>query len=215
MPEAFTAEALLDAYPILSAEERLEGFALLSANEAADFFLALSTHDQAGPAPGARPRAEPSLDAAARARRRGRPAPGDGPEERAAAPGACSTGRRAREVTALLAYAEDAAGGVMNPRYMRLRPEISVEVAIRYLRRQAIRGDRSDRLRLRARADMRLLGVVSFRELFAAPPERARERHHAHRPRHRHATRPTRKPWRICSPRTASWPSPSSTPRAG
>ena len=44
------------------------------------------------------------------------------------------------EVTALLAYAEDAAGGVMNPRYMRLRPDISVEVAIRYLRRQAIRG---------------------------------------------------------------------------
>ena len=76
------------------------------------------------------------------------------------------------EVTALLAYAEDAAGGLMNPRYVRLRPEITVEVAIRYLRRQAIRGHRSDRLRVRARARQRLLGVVSFRELFAAPPER-------------------------------------------
>ena len=42
-----TAEALLDAYPILNSEERLEGFAMLGANEAADFFLALSARAQA------------------------------------------------------------------------------------------------------------------------------------------------------------------------
>src|SRR6185503_12641851 len=76
------------------------------------------------------------------------------------------------EVTALMAYAEDAAGGVMNPRYMRLRPEISVEVAIRYLRRQAIRGIEVIDYAYVLAPDMRLLGVVSFRELFAAPPER-------------------------------------------
>ncbi len=71
-----------------------------------------------------------------------------------------------------MAYAEDAAGGVMNPRYMRLRPEISVEVAIRYLRRQAIRGIEVIDYAYVLAPDMRLLGVVSFRELFAAPPER-------------------------------------------
>ena len=77
------------------------------------------------------------------------------------------------EVSALLAYAEDAAGGVMNPRYMRLRPDISVEVAIRYLRRQAIRGIEVIDYAYVLGHDMQLLGVVSFRELFAAPPERA------------------------------------------
>ena len=46
-PDTFTAEALLDAYPILNAEERMEGFAMLDANQAADFFLALSTRAQA------------------------------------------------------------------------------------------------------------------------------------------------------------------------
>jgi magnesium transporter len=75
------------------------------------------------------------------------------------------------EVRALLAYAEDAAGGVMNPRYMRLRPDISVEVAIRYLRRQAIRGIEVIDYAYVLASDQRLLGVVSFRELFAAPPD--------------------------------------------
>src|SRR5207244_11743367 len=75
------------------------------------------------------------------------------------------------EVSALLAYAEDAAGGLMNPRYMRLRPDISVEVAIRYLRRQAIRGIEVIDYAYVLDPGMRLLGVVSFRELFAAPPE--------------------------------------------
>src|SRR6266404_2450347 len=41
-----------------------------------------------------------------------------------------------REVTALLAYAEDEAGGLMNPRYARVRPDMSVDEAIRYLRKQ-------------------------------------------------------------------------------
>ncbi len=38
---------------------------------------------------------------------------------------ACSTSRRAREVGALLAYAEDEAGGLMNPRFARLRPDMT------------------------------------------------------------------------------------------
>ncbi len=171
MPDAFTAEALLDAYPILSTEERLEGFAMLSANEAADFFLALSTHDQAGLLQELGPE-------------RSRPwvrllAPDDAAdvlqsmEPRDRPPFLALLDMAALgEVTALMAYAEDAAGGVMNPRYMRLRPEISGEVAIRYLRRQAIRGIEVIDYAYVLAPDMRLLGVVSFRELFAAPPER-------------------------------------------
>jgi magnesium transporter len=170
-PDAFTAEALLDAYPILSAEERLEGFVMLGANEAADFFLALSTRDQSellqdlGPE-----RSRPWMRLLA-------------PDDAADVVQALPSEDRARflalldpatqgEVTALLAYAEDAAGGVMNPRYMRLRPDISVEVAIRYLRRQAIRGIEVIDYAYVLDSDMHLLGVVSFRELFAAPPEK-------------------------------------------
>jgi magnesium transporter len=166
-----TAEALLDAWPILSSEERLEGFALLGANEAADFFLALSTRDQAdllqelGPE-----RSRPWMRLLA---------PDDAadvvqelePKDRPrflALLDAATLG----EVTALLAYAEDAAGGVMNPRYMRLRPDISMEVAIRYLRRQAIRGIEVIDYAYVLDPEMHLLGVVSFRELFAAPPEK-------------------------------------------
>ena len=73
------------------------------------------------------------------------------------------------EVRALLAYAEDVAGGLMNPRFARLRPEFSVDEAIRYLRihgrdfAQPI----SDAYVLDA--EQRLLGVVSPLDLFSSP----------------------------------------------
>lgn len=45
--------------------------------------------------------------------------------------------RTRHEVSGLLAYAEDVAGGLMNPEYLRLRPEMLVSEAIGYLRAQA------------------------------------------------------------------------------
>jgi magnesium transporter len=72
------------------------------------------------------------------------------------------------EVKALMAYAEDEAGGLMNSRFARLRPEMTVEEAIRYLRAQSKSHIETiyyafvlDRLQ-------KLLGVVSLRELFLA-----------------------------------------------
>lgn len=41
-----------------------------------------------------------------------------------------------REIIALLAYADDAAGGLMNPHFARLRPQMTVHEGITYLRRQ-------------------------------------------------------------------------------
>jgi magnesium transporter len=75
------------------------------------------------------------------------------------------------EVVALLAYAEDDAGGLMNPRFARLRPDMTVDEALSYLRRQA--RDRLETLYYVYVLDaaQRLLGVVSFRELFAAPSQ--------------------------------------------
>ena len=73
------------------------------------------------------------------------------------------------EVRALLAYAEDVARGLINPHFVRLRPEFSIDEAIRYLRihvrdfAQPI----SDAYVLDA--EQRLLGVVSPLDLFSSP----------------------------------------------
>ncbi len=76
-----------------------------------------------------------------------------------------------REVNALLAYAEDDAGGLMSPRFARLRPEMAVEEAIRYLRRQA---EHLETIYYAYVLDgqQRLVGVVSFRQLLASPGDR-------------------------------------------
>jgi magnesium transporter len=73
-----------------------------------------------------------------------------------------------REVNALLAYAEDAAGGLMSPRFSRIRPDMSVDEAIKYLRRQT--RDLVETLYYAYVLDneQHLLGVVSFRDLFGA-----------------------------------------------
>jgi magnesium transporter len=77
-----------------------------------------------------------------------------------------------REVNALLAYAEDEAGGLMSPRYVRLRAEMSVDEAISYLRRAARERVETIYYIYVLDAEQRLLGVVSFRELFSAPPDK-------------------------------------------
>jgi magnesium transporter len=81
-----------------------------------------------------------------------------------------------REVNALLAYAEDEAGGLMSPRYVRLRPEMTVDEAISYLRRAARERVETIYYIYVVDAEQRLVGVVSFRELFsAAPPALVRD----------------------------------------
>jgi magnesium transporter len=71
------------------------------------------------------------------------------------------------EVKALLAYAEDDAGGLMNPRFARLRPDMTVDEAISYLRLQSRRMETVYYAYV-LDAEQRLLGVVSFRDLFTA-----------------------------------------------
>ena len=164
-------DALHEAWPILSPEERLEGVEMLDAVTGAEFFLDLRVRDQAD-----------LLERLGPERRRAWMrllAPDDAAdliqeldEERRPGYLALLDDTTLREVLALLAYEEDEAGGLMNPRYMRARPDITVEVAIRYLRRQAVRGiEVIDYAYVLDREGL-LLGVVSFRELFAAPPDR-------------------------------------------
>src|SRR5204862_3154541 len=73
-----------------------------------------------------------------------------------------------QEVRGLLAYAEDRAGGLMNTRFARLRPDMTVDEAMAYLRKQGRQQVETIYYCYVLAADQMLLGVVSFRELFDA-----------------------------------------------
>lgn len=72
------------------------------------------------------------------------------------------------EITALLAYKEDVAGGLMSPRYARVRPEMTASQAISYLRLQAVEQVETIYYIYVLDAEQHLLGAVSLREVFAA-----------------------------------------------
>jgi magnesium transporter len=167
--QGIDADALREAWPVLGADERAEGFSLLDRAEAEEFFLELS------------PRAQSDIilrlnDPERRLWMR-LLAPDDAadvlqqvePEERPRLLALLDPTNR-EEVTALLAYAEDDAGGLMSPRFARLRPDMTVDEAIRYLRRQARQNLETLYYIYVLDQDQRLLGVVSLRDLFSAPP---------------------------------------------
>jgi magnesium transporter len=76
------------------------------------------------------------------------------------------------EVAALLAYAEDEAGGLMNPRYIRVRPDMTAAEALSYFRRQA--QERSGRdtptYAYILDAEGRLQGQVTLTDIIAGDP---------------------------------------------
>jgi len=164
-----SAGQLADAWPILAPEERAEGFNLLVPPEAEGFFQGLSARDQAD--------LLLALDLEERRRWLRFLEPDDAADLIQAARADDRSGlielldepTRA-DVTALLAYAEDEAGGLMNPRFPRVRPNMSIEEAIRYLRLQAVQQDEPLHYAYALDADQKLLGVLSFRELFKAAP---------------------------------------------
>jgi magnesium transporter len=168
--EALTVEELQEAWPILAPVDRVEGFRMLPRDEAPDFFLSLPAHDQSMILEGV-PEKERRLWMRLLA-------PDDAadvlqevpPEQRGDLLGLLDDPAR-REVTALLAYAEDEAGGLMSPRFARLRPEMSVDEAISYLRRQAREHLETIDYAYVLDGQQRLLGVVSLREMFAASRE--------------------------------------------
>jgi len=88
------------------------------------------------------------------------------PPKRSALLGALDPWPRA-EVLALLAYKEDEAGGLMSPRFARLRPEMTIDEAIAYLRRQAGQVETIYNAYV-LDTDQRLLGVVGLGDLLAS-----------------------------------------------
>ncbi|HEU0032347.1 MAG TPA: magnesium transporter [Kofleriaceae bacterium] len=169
--DALTADELRDAWPLLDLEERSDGLRVLPREDAEDFFVSLSAQDQAALLlhfrPGQRRQWMRMLE------------PDDvadviqvaGEEHKQTLLGLLDVPTR-KEVTALLAYEEDEAGGLMSTRYARLRPQMTADEAVSYLRRQA--RDKIETIYYAYVLDpeQRLLGVVSFRDLFAADPKK-------------------------------------------
>ena len=170
-PQLLRADDLKDAWPVLSGEERLEGLRLLTWSEAEDFVTTLPARDQTELLLATSPQE-------ARAWLRLLP-PDDVADVIQAAPDddrgrllALLDDAARKEVVALLAYAEDDAGGLMNPRYARLRPDMSVDEAASYLRRQAREHAETLYYVYVLDPEQKLLGVISFRDLLMAPPDR-------------------------------------------
>ncbi len=72
------------------------------------------------------------------------------------------------DVKALLAYKEDVAGGLMSPRFARLRPGMNVEEAIRYLRAQTKMSVETIYYAYVLDSSQKLLGLISLRRLFSS-----------------------------------------------
>lgn len=166
-----TSEELRDAWAALSPAERSEGLQLLPMSEAQQLFLRLGSRDQA--------EMIQRLDEKNRQLWARLLAPDDAadvvqklPSEQHEAFLLLLEPTARHEVIALLAYAEDAAGGLMNPRFARVRPEMTVDEAIRYVREQA--RDRITAVYYVYVLDQQqhLLGELSLRELFAAPSQK-------------------------------------------
>lgn len=77
------------------------------------------------------------------------------------------------DVRALLKYREDVAGGLMSPRFARLRPDMTVSEALTYVRKQALGATETIYTIYVLDAEQHLLGVTSLRTLFGAEPHQA------------------------------------------
>jgi magnesium transporter len=165
---------LREAWWLLAPEDRIEGFRLLEADDAEEFFFDLSAADQADLILSLRPaerrlwlRLLPPDDAADLVQEADE-------AQRDSLLNLLDESSR-REVTALLAYEEDEAGGLMSSRFARVRADMRVDEAISYLRKQAISTVELETIYYVYVLDsqQRLLGISSFRELFASPGDRS------------------------------------------
>jgi magnesium transporter len=166
--EALSGSEIQELWSSLTPGARLEAFRALSRAEAEDCFGNLSAPDQV----------ELLLELPAVERRGWMRllAPDDAADVVQAAPEderdsllALLDDLARKEVMALLAYAEDEAGGLMSPRFARVRPDMTADEAISYLHKQARERVETIYYVYVLDAQQRLVGVVSFRQLFEAP----------------------------------------------
>jgi NitT/TauT family transport system ATP-binding protein len=169
--KSFALSELYEAWAMLSIRERVEGFKLLQQDDAENFFLHLSATDKAQlilVLPIGERRLwmrllspEEALDVIQEV-----------PETERVGLLSLFDDKTRREVKGLMDYAEEQSRGLMNPRYVRLRPDMSVDEAVSFLRRDA--RDRAQTIYYAYVTDSeeRLLGTVTFRDLLITPGDK-------------------------------------------
>src|SRR5262252_217606 len=165
--EPLSLGEIREIWPLLAHADRMQAFMLLPRDEAEELFFGLPARDQADIVMGVPAREQRSW-------LRSLP-PDDAADVIQAAPHekreplmALLDEATRREVAALLAYSEDNAGGLMNPRYVRVRPDMTVDEAISYVRKQMRELTRTIYYVFVLDNEQRLMGVVSFSALFNA-----------------------------------------------
>jgi hypothetical protein len=162
--KSFALTELYEAWPVLSIEERVEGFRLLQQEDAEEFFLHLSAEDKT--------QLILALPFGERRLWMRLLAPDEALDIVQEAPGQEGAGllsllddKTRREVKGLMDYATEQSRGLIDPRYVRLRPEMTVDEAVSFLRRDA--RDRAQTVYYAYVIDSqdRLLGTVTFRDL--------------------------------------------------
>lgn len=168
---SFTSDELREAWPLLLPGDRVEFFKQLPQEDAEELFFSLQAREQLEFLMALKPTERRSwirllapddiADVVQEVRL----------EEREELLALLDETTR-KEVVALLAYAEDVAGGLMNPRYARVRPDMVVDEAISYLRKQAREQVETIYYAYVLDTQQHLLGVVSFRDLFSAQADK-------------------------------------------
>lgn len=164
------ADDLLERWPTLRQKERLPAFQKLPHEFMDDFFLALDSRAQAS-----------LLLAIPEGERRifmRLLAPDDAADLLQSAPKqqrdyllSLMDDRTRQETEALLHYRDDEAGGLMNPRFARLRSDETIEQAITYLRKQLPQVETIYYAYVLDDAQ-KLLGVVSLKDLIRAEKDK-------------------------------------------
>jgi magnesium transporter len=163
-------EKMREDWPHLSADDRASRFRSLDQDDQEDFYLSLSARDQAALFEG--------FNKAERRMWIRFLAPDDAtdlvqelPDDLRVEVLSLVDETARREMTALLSYREDEAGGLMSPRFARVRPEMLVAEAIRYVRQQAQSVDPIHYIYV-LDSNQRLQGVISLRQLFVSAAEK-------------------------------------------
>ena len=167
-----TIDDLWELWPSLSEDERLEWFDQLSHDDAEDFFSSITCEDQSALIAAMTPHQQRQWMRIL--------APDDAAdvlqliddEEMQKRLKTYLQDRVRNEVDALMAYKEDEAGGLMSPRFARIRPDMSIDEAILYIRKQ-IRDELETIYYIYVLDHQQhLLGVVSFEDLIKAPGDK-------------------------------------------
>lgn len=169
-PSDHNPDALRESWPAMKTVERIEVFDQLGREDAIEFFLSCSPHGQAkiiADLPATEQQLWLRLLAPDDAADVLQQADADDREEWLE----LLDEPTRREVQVLLQYAREEAGGIMNPRFARVNPDMTVDQAIRFLRQQSRQQVETIYYIYVVDDDERLQGVISFRELFQSPAD--------------------------------------------